>query len=74
MSEYPSRIVTGRETIINLLSEEISNVMQQCASERTYPARSSDNSDDFIRETREKVIALREIRERLEVIFNGEIE
>ncbi len=60
--------------LINLLSEQIGQRMRAVSNERHYPARSSDESIDFIKATQKDIKSLRRIREELEVVFYGEIE
>ena len=56
---------------INTLSDIIMDNMVSCASEERYPQRTADEMDDFIKDKREKVQKLREIRSELEYVFTG---
>ena len=57
--------------ILHLLSEEILSQAEQLSLEQRGPARDPDASDDFIKERKENIKKLRELREQAEVVFSG---
>lgn len=52
--------------VIILLSDLIMSGLRAIKSEETYPSRSQDDSEDFLKGARAKVNMLRGMRERFE--------
>lgn len=55
--------------VIRLISEMILKTGRAKAMEESFPSKSADESDSYIKAATEKLRKLREIREALEVTF-----
>lgn len=62
----------NRQTeILHMLSDEIFTLCKGLCLEQRAPARDADASDDYMKETKDRILKLRRVREELEVIFTG---
>ena len=57
--------------VLNLLSEQIIAAMRSLSNEQHAPRLTADDSDDFIKEQKERVSTLRDVRESLELCYTG---
>ena len=55
--------------VLNLLTETIQDKLRAYQLEYSYPTRSPDESDDYLKMNKEKVRELRRIRGELEFVF-----
>lgn len=57
------------QQVLNLLTEAIQDKLRAYQLEYSYPTRSPDESDDFLKMNKEQVRELRRIRGELELVF-----
>ena len=62
------------QEIINAISAEIATHKRQLNGEWAYPSHSADESDNRIKNLRDKIKRLKAIRDELEAVFYGEGE
>ena len=58
-----------QQQVLNLLTEMIQDKLRAYQLEYSYPTRSPDESDDYLKRNKEKVQELRRIRGELELVF-----
>lgn len=64
---------TDTNEVVHLLSDQILAVARSVAAEQHCPGGNADHSDEKIKQGQEKLRALRDLRERYEVIMTGVI-
>jgi hypothetical protein len=57
--------------VINILSQQISESLVRVEQEARFPVKSINDSEGFMDWHADKVVQLREIRNRLEHIYSG---
>ncbi len=59
------------KTIVDTISDEIAAVSRSLRNEEHMPSRNADDMDAFIKECREQIKDLRQLRIEAESIFTG---